>query len=636
MDTLQVAWEKLKGAFKEHGTLNTVDMCRSIRTYLQRVPSVDQNIEQQQCVAWCEQVFASALPLDDVLLLTWQVLYRGSPFLASHLADDNRVYMRLGRVRAKLIYNLFQADQELEAVAQYLGQLVRIGGVDALLATTILEIAEKLVVAFPDNIGAMIGPLLFVLQELILYKDELVLHKIRALVLALYRSRPLEDSSRRRLDCIVWGIEKDVKMRYLLLKDLLEAGIEVAGLTDLTTLTPLLKIIVENKAIAPAVSDCVVLFIKIKGLSMKVISDPLGIMGSLLYPRMVRRLERAQVFGLLESMRIQSVPGDEDVLNHYFSLYVAILGGEIGRPVLDSRLVEASLGAHSELLRIRAFSCLCRSVTMDSPFDSKLKDLVGGFIFESQLGVGPDARQQIVAILKHLVEIHFSRLYKLLRETRETSDAISDPFMKAHQDEVQAIIGMWSQIVMLCMSSLSKDGFFNKNDLSLKILLGIVLTWRERLQKCLPVKSLHGSLDLFYSQIVETLREPVFVECICQCVVYNSFDTVREGAASLLRALQYPSSCPFVAKNVDTSYLVQEIIPLLASKRAHLLDGATKLLGLYCDAHRNHAVVVRTIAQLLDRSARALDPGNAASYSQSKALGLLIALRYSLQAQLAL
>lgn len=625
MNSLEDAWTRLEQEFYERSTLDTLGICRAIRTYLQRP---DPRASEERIEVWCRRVFASPLPLDDVLLLAWQVLYRGAPSVAPRLADDERVVMRLGRVRAELIYGHFDGDQEIEGAGRYLEGVVRAGGLGTVLATTVLEIAERLTASFPERIASVGEAFLVVLEELVCHKDDLVLHRIRALVLALYRIFRTEDPSRQRLDAIVRGIEADVKMRYLLLKDLLEADIQVPGLTNPTTLSPLVDIIMANKSIAPAVSDCVVGFMKMRMLPLEVTSDPNGFLGTFLFPRMVKRLERTRIVALLETLRGNAQCGDEEGLILYFSLVAAILGGEFGVPALDERLVEIGLGAHGEMLRNRAFSCLCRSVTMESSFSPQLQHLIYTFIFDAQLGTGSDTRQQIVAAMKHLVDVHISRLYKLLREELR-SPRPEPPLERAQSEEIQSIVGFWVRIVTLCALSLCKTGFFAKNDLSLKLLQCIVAVWREKLQKCIEVKPMHASLKILYDQITIPMVRSDFMERMCQCVVHNSFDTIREEAANLIRSLGYPLQGPFMEEGDGggEAYFEGQILPLLASRRAHLLDGAAKLLTLYCEAHGNHAMVFRRLAGLLEEAVHALDPDNAESYSKSGALGLLIASR---------
>jgi hypothetical protein len=511
--------------------------------------------------------------------------------------------------------------EDVSHILTFLVAVVEEGGLNTVLAANVMETAERVARQFGFR-----RKMLRLVEEVGSSKDELVLHKIRSLVVTLYRSNPpLEE--REALDRILQGIDKDVKMKYLLLKELLEFDIHVPEFTD-PCLQDLLMLL-NDKTLAPSVSECIILLVKLKGYSLVDLVDETGQMGVYLFPRLVRKLPNEAIALLQTLERAALEDNTERQILQYCSLYNSILGGEMQHQPLNMVLAKRGLIAHDEILCSRAFSCLCRSFHTDMPFSEG--DTVYRFLVDAQIGVSSDHRQQTISSLKQLVEMHFARLYKLERtimrdeadeirelgelRSKESGESESKKPGELESKEVEAIIQFWRSVVTLSVESLTVLGYYNKNDLCIKTLLCITEVWREKLKK-VTVESLVRRLRDIHDAIIGPLLQDDFIRRMCECVMNNSFDTVREGAAKLLRLLPV---------NFGAEYSEIALLPALAVQRAHLIDGASRLLGVYCDKMNNHGEMMVLLATKLQDEIAKLSTADALANSQ--ALGLMAGLR---------
>lgn len=661
MEGLHEQWQLLQQRVSNTGSFDARALVRSMSAFIERPPRQE---DPQPVIDWCCQVFSSTLPLDEVFLLAWQLLFLVAPKqakgeLALSLGKDERVWMRLGYLRACLIHDRLE-DGALGEAVDWVGQIVSEGGTDSLFLARTVEMVERIVTSGHVLGEGAIQTIITLISQVICSRDELVLHKVRALILSILRTAALSQAW-PDLHRIILLIEADVKIKYLLLKELLTAGIDVPGLTDITSLDPLMAVLLSNKALAPAVADCVVLLSRLQGLPLNGLGqcdDPNDYCGLFLFPRLVKRHpeEAVRVLQGLEASWDQAcgvvMEGEEEQsLLQYFSLYLAGIGGEaIKMPPLQTRMVDRALGARLGMLRDRAFSCLCRSITIETAPDAILERQVILHLEDAQLGSTPDGRQQTIAALRQLLEAHGSRLYRLLRECLNASGEGRDSFVKEREAEGASIVALWLRIVHLCLDSMTTTGYYNKNDLALGILNSLLNGWKAKLAKYALVPTVQAELRRSFDVLCAPLRTAEFLELLCDIVLNNSFDTVRQGAGALIKGLQYPPLLPFVA---DPSFVKTHLLPrVLEGRRADSLDGVRRLLDLCCDYWQNHLVVAEELLERLEEECVRLEGGqtggqnslgeaavasttlynpadcrgNASALASSSALGLMSAL----------
>lgn len=558
--------------------------------------------DTERVVKWCEEIFQkNEIPLEESLLLVWQLFFRADPLKATNQECGDNVWMRIGKYRAIILFGTKDETVLVEA-ANFLLKVVQAGGLSVLLSSCILELAAIIGELVSEETFCL--PLVQILEQLACYKGDLVQHKARTVAITLYRRGSGSDLC-AQLDKIVLSMEIEDKMRYLLLRDLLEAGIDVVGLTNPESLKPLYDILAVNKHLGCVVADVIVLFALLKSYPLHVeVKDDNGYIGIYLYPRLVKRLPD-QTTVLLEELKSK---GDSLL---YFALYAAMVTGEMSPAPLDMEWVRRALHDYDEVLRNRAFICLCRSQGINTSFTLELGEIVEEHLMDAQLTGSPDGRQQTVTALKYLTDAHFTRLYKLCRDSGPQSP------------EVDAIIEFWSRIVEMSIASMSMIGHYNKNDLCLKSLQTILDVWRERLAKCGSF-AVRSQLVTLHARIIErSLEDPSVLERLCSLVSNSSFDTIREAAGNILRALEYPKSLSIFEKG----YFESVLLPMLATQRAHEIDGAAKLHSVYCDAKRNRSEIIERLADELKVEVGKLAADEPETLVNSSVLGLLVALQ---------
>lgn len=612
MEQLRDAWTKLEQASLHAGFFDPRELTKAIRGFLER-PSI---VNTEEILSWSRELFKSPLPLDDILLLVWQVLYTAAPLVAD-LEDAPTTWMRLGKMRARILLGLVQ-DSDLDTTVEFLWEVVEAGGLDSSLMASIIELANR-VASIQMNVDTR---MLRILEEVSGSKDDLVLHTMRTLILTLYHRVTTEQ--RHDLDRIVKGIDAEGKMYYLLMKDLLEANIEVDTITN-PSLSPLLSILATNKALASSIAECIVLLVKLKDYSLEglIEKDESGYLGIFLFPKLVRKLpqQAIQLLSSFESTALDllfssdsksdfSHSFNEDPILHYCSLYGSIIGGGVQCPPLNLQLVKKGLIGHNEVLCNRAFSCLCRSRTMEMSFCEG--EMIMQFIIDAQLRSSSDSRQQTVASLKQLVETHYLKIYSMNRAMLQGED-------ETMKREINNLETFWRRVVQLSLESLTEAGFYNKNDLCIKILICVVDMWKVKLTKVTASKLIEP-LNSSFENIIAPLKEADFLDRMCQCICHNSFDTVRADAAKLLCILdvKYPFD--------QDEYYSRTILPALSQQRAHVIDGATKLLRVYCEAKNNHREIIKCLFQSLCEQVIILQEGDSRDLACSPILGILSGL----------
>lgn len=637
--------------------------------------------ERQVVKRWCERLFSLTDPPGELVLLAWQLFMRMYPSSEEEIrvpaSKDGDLLMIVGRERARLIYGLVPREQLTDLLKQlrsYLEDACHFK-TGRMITSSIVEMAER-ICAVPDSTPALLDDLLAIVRLVIWQPDELILNKARSLLLALFRRLKAQASE---AELTVWeqlcvmtrSIEEDVKLRYLLLKDLLEADIVIGGFTDLSNLNSLLQVLIGSKALAPVISDCVTLLITDEDAGHNLCDqvlplmgqDRMGLLGTYLFPRLVKRLAPAPLISLLRRSNVEE--GTEGGLVLYCSIYNAILASEradlrglVGPLCLSP--VESLLKSAAERFRLLAFACLCKSASVDETYEDSLGTLVSIHLTDMMLLGTSDSRQQSIAQLKHLGITHYGRLYKLVKAG------------EAGAMEAERILCFWGNIIELCRQFLSSGedvNSYNKYDLSLGLLNMLVALWSDRLRRC-PVLTMRSSMERLWrgDHLMSKLVTPAFIKekLVRGCLLSNTFDTVRGAAAELLGLLcevepilretivETDDSAPVVedvpdpmqTKRPVTSaprsrhrhFVCTILWPRLLDARVHVVDGATRMLRLLADLFDDHQWIGRTLKERTVTAMSGLDPAQPMSLAQGMhllgGLGALQALK--LETELAL
>ena len=275
--------------------------------------------DTEQVIALCQRAFELGTSQDEgeLILLAWQVLLKFLPQESDELAngyENSTSYMWLGRQRARLIHDRLGPGEMMELPVQLL-KLMQTKTSNRLMFATVLEIVERLVtLSVPVELralGDIVGNALW-------QQDELILHKARSLIVCLFRRmRNLDDPLWLDLSKMLQDIDPETKVRYLLMKDLLEARIKVEGFTDSVLIKLLLRTLEGQKALAPAISDCIVMLLVVRPeeqpeltLAIAECSDELGLLGQYLFPRLVKKLPETAV-KLLDELGTLALRSDE-------------------------------------------------------------------------------------------------------------------------------------------------------------------------------------------------------------------------------------------------------------------------------------------------------------------------------------
>ena len=280
-------------------------------------------------------------------------------------------------------------------------------------------------------------------------------------------------------------------------------------------------------------------------------------------------------------------------------------------------MIRSALTCSREAVRTTAFSCLCKSVTGRAPLTTEVAQCVQTYLIDLMLEGTSDSRQQCVAALKHLMEMHFGRLYQSIRESTDGGD----------NEDQELICGFWRQVVEdICTSSLSPAGYFNKNDLSLSILQCLLVTWREKLSKC-TISKIKSELEgLFKEKIILSLQRLSFTDQLRELLLNNTFDSTRRIAADLFKSL-YPMR---VSDNEIVNNLEEQIIPRcisrLEDRRMHIIDGTAQLLRAYCDLENIHSYWADYLVKALQERITLLDAQRPETLAESTLLGYLTAI----------
>lgn len=627
--------------------------------------------EQEGVRRWCERLFSLADPPGELVLLAWQLLMRIAPPEDAHCpaSEAGDLLMIVGRERARLIYGLVPREQLIGLLGRLRSYLedASLIKTSRLITSSIVEMAER-ICAVSDSSQALLDDLLAIVRLVIWQPDELILNKARSLLIALFRRlraqvNEVEVTAWEQLCVMTQSIEEDVKLRYLLLKDLLEADIAIEGFTDLSNLSFLLRTLISSKALAPVISDCVTLLVTEEEdghhLCDQVLplmeQDRMGLMGTYLFPRLVKRLAPAPLVSLLQRSTVEE--GTEGSLVLYCSIYHAILASEradlrglVGPLCLP--LVGNLLRSAAERFRLLAFACLCKSASVDEPYEDQLGMLISTHLMDMMLLGTSDSRQQSIAQLKHLGTTHYGRLYKLIK-IGETGGM-----------EAERILLFWGNIIDLCKQFLSASedkNSYNKYDLSLGILTMLVALWIDRLRRC-PVPVMRSSMERLWrgEHLMAKLVVPAFIrgKLVRGCLLGNTFDTVRGVAAELIGLLCEvdPTLREIIIATDSNALLVKDgpdrrqmkldsgeghprhrqfictlLWPRLADTRTHIVDGATRMLRLLADLFDDHHWIGETLRERTITAMDSLDPAQPMSLAQGMhllgGLGALQTLR---------
>lgn len=651
LDRLHVCLGRLEEDGARGAALNAREMLHAVKGLLQhaRVPMPEAALR-----GVCRDIFSTRLALGELFLCTCQLARRHlSPPILDELQDaactPNRVWIRLGMLRARLIEPGTQQPSTAE-LQQVYKEVVDIGleeRLEGLLAATVVEVCELLFECARRD-AALLHParLPLLLQLLICSRHDIVLHKVRSLITKMYRVSPRQDHAdgqlmMQQMDGIVRAIEPSAKMRYLLMRDLLDANAHIPGFTGADAIPELLGVLVASKALGPSISECVVLLAKLHAYQLAEAlpaGDDEGYLGTFLFPRLVKHLpvESAVILNRLLSKCTPSSDRETDTLQ-YISLYLAFTNSEESVPRLDLAVLKKGLLSRSEVVRTRSFLSLCKSVSAGTAYEQGLGTLVLQFLLDMQLSPSAESRQQTVSALRQICASHFSRLYRLLRDSAsaDREDGQGEEGEEEEEEkgaallrvEAEQITGMWRAVVGLSVESLTSRGYFKKNELCLQVLCCIVSVWHQKLAVIASLRNLHAQLCERMQCIIAPLLEAPTLEKISSCILQNSYDSIRAAAEELVRALQYPDALPF---KQDPDYLQNVVLPQLAERRAHFIDGAARMTALICDASpTHHASTTRLLTGRLYDEIERIGAGRAVSEClvQSDALGTMAALR---------
>ena len=595
--------KSLKGLeLDTNSQVDTKSLQRCMRELLESkdASSVDAALVKR----WCERIFQTP-QLEDLLPTAWQLFGKFCP--NDDFDCSGNTLLQVWRDRTLLLNDKIPKEDLID-LSKDLLLVFRRTRTSRIVVSAIFEMAGLLAKLSSEGHESLV----LIVKEALWQQDELVLHHARSLSVTLLKVLPNTGALWMDLCTTINTIDESIKMRYLLLKDLLEADLHVEGFTNPRDLIKLFKVLTHNKSLAPSVADCIILLLQHGEYKLDDclfnLEDGLGLLGLTFFPRLVKRMPR-----IAEALLNTVDTGTNKGVRIYCALCHSIISNESPiKLVLRLEAISHALISPFESERLVAFACICRSTNMKNSFNRSTCLLVRRHIVHTMLDGTSDSRQQTVASLKHLMEVHFARLYKLVKCNNSAST-----------EEIHTIAKFWCEIVDLCTQSLCEKGYYNKNDLCLSILSCFMTVWQEKLVKCANTSIKEKLSCLLTDSIIKSLLGDSALDTICTCVRVNTYDTIRTTATELLWCI--------ASVGDGLSFLLghpEEILSELKDHRVHIIDGASRIIRLFCHIYESHEAIADELLNKIKNELACLDTNKPETLAASHILGWMTCLQF--------